>query len=101
MAETEDDAGLEALYRSAARETPSVSADDAVLRTASSHLRRRMAAPFVALAAALVVAVLVVQGWSRPLPGAAPDATRAYLMQLETPRAAPAPDMDGFAGGTR
>ena len=100
MAE-DDDTGLEALYRSAARETPSAAMDNAVMGAAQGQLRRRMAAPFVALAAALVVAVLVVQGWSRPLPGAAPDATRAYLMQLQTPRAAPAPEMDGFAGGTR
>lgn len=100
MAE-EDDTGLEALYRSVARETPSVAQDDAVMGQAKAHLRRRMAAPFVALAAALVVAVLVVQGWSRPMPGAAPDATRAYLMQLQTPRTAPVQDMDGFAGGAR
>jgi hypothetical protein len=98
-----DDTGLEALYRSAARETPHAAMDDAVMRGASAHLRRRRAAPFVALAAALLVAVLVAQGWSRPLPGAAPDATRAYLLQLKTPQTAhgqdSATEIDGFAGG--
>lgn len=80
----DDDMALEALYRSAARETPSVSADAAVMSTARAHLNRRRIAPFVALAAGLVVAVLAVRAWAPPTPGAAPDATRAYLMQLET-----------------
>lgn len=72
------------LYRATARETPDASADAAVMATARNHLARRRLAPFVALAAGLVIAVLAVRAWAPPTPGAAPAETRAYLMQLET-----------------
>jgi len=89
MTET-DDTDLEALYRASARETPSAAMDARVLGAAQSHLRRRRLVPFVALAASLVVAVLLVRAWAPPTPGAAPDETRAYLMQLDTAPADPA-----------
>lgn len=75
---------LDALYRDAARETPSAATDAVVLGAARAHLNRRRLIPFAALAAGLVVAVLAVRAWAPPTPGAAPDETRAYLMQLET-----------------
>ena len=86
-----DDA-LAALYRSAARETPSAAMDAAVLGVAQAHVNRRRLAPFVALAAGLVVAILAVRAWAPPTPGAAPDDTRAYLMQLETVSDTAAPE---------
>lgn len=79
-----DDDGLDALYRSAARETPGPAADAAVMAAAQAHLDRRRIAPFVALAAGMVIAVLAVRAWAPPTPGAAPDETRAYLMELDT-----------------
>lgn len=94
-----DDSQLEALYRSAARETPTAAMDAAVLGAAQTHLRRRRLTPFVALAACLVVAVLIVRGWPQPTPGAAPDDTRAYLMQLDVqPVADPGPQAGREAG---
>jgi len=81
---------LDALYRSTARETPTAAADAAVFRAAAAQVERRRRAPLLALAAVLVVAVLVMQSREavRPAitPGASPEATRAYLMNLQTPQ---------------
>lgn len=84
MTDPDRDDQLEALYRAHAVEAPSASADAAVMAKARAHLSRRRIAPFVALAAGLVIAVLAVRAWAPPTPGAAPEETRAYLMQLET-----------------
>jgi hypothetical protein len=86
----EADTRLRALYRSIARETPSPSMDMAILGAARARLRRERAAPFLAIAAALLVAVLVVRDMSLPTPGAAPQETRDYLLALHTPESASA-----------
>lgn len=86
----EADTRLQALYRSVSRETPTAAMDMAILGAAQTKLRRDRAAPFIAIAAALLVAVLVVRDMTLPTPGAAPQETRDYLLALHTPASAAA-----------
>ncbi|MBX7248388.1 MAG: hypothetical protein K1X35_04975 [Caulobacteraceae bacterium] len=85
LEEDEADARLQALYRSVSREMPSAAVDMAILGAAQNKIRRDRAAPFFAIAAGLLVAVLVVRDINLPTPGAAPEETRDYLMALHTP----------------
>lgn len=85
MDERDDDIRLQALYRSAAHEAPSAAMDSAILGAAAAKLRRDRAAPILAIAAGLLVAVLIVRGMALPTPGAAPQETRSYLLALHTP----------------
>lgn len=85
MDDQDDIARLQALYRSAAHETPSLAMDNAILGAAAAKVRRDRAVPFLALAAGLLVAVLIVRDMNLPTPGAAPDTTRDYLLALHTP----------------
>lgn len=95
MHERDDDHRLQALYRTAAREAPTAEMDSAILGAAAAKVRRDRAAPFLAIAAGLLVAVLLVRGFALPTPGAAPDETRNYLLALHTPSAdAPGTDAE-------
>jgi len=85
MDERDDDIRLQALYRSAAHEAPSAAMDSVILGAAAAKVRRDRAAPILAIAAGLVVAVLIVRGMALPTPGAAPQETRSYLLALHTP----------------
>ncbi len=85
MDERDDDIRLQALYRSAAHEAPSAAMDSAILGAAAAKVRRDRAAPILAIAAGLLVAVLIVRGMTLPTPGAAPQETRSYLLALHTP----------------
>jgi len=86
------DPGLAALYRAAAVETPRAETDMAVLNGAAAELRRRRYAPWMALVASLLLAVLLVPALSqRRAPPVDPAAVDQYLMQVQTPLA-PAAD---------
>lgn len=87
MDEDDDIIRLQALYRSAAHETPSVAMDNAILGAAANKVRRDRVVPYMALAAGLLVAVLIARDINMPTPGAAPDQTRDYLLALHTPAA--------------
>lgn len=87
MDERDDDIRLRALYRSAAQEAPSAAMNSAILGAAAARVRRDRAAPVLAIAAGLLVAVLIVRGMALPTPGAAPRETRDYLLALHTPPA--------------
>jgi hypothetical protein len=91
MDEMEDLSRLQALYRTAARETPSAAMDSAVLGAAAARVRRDRAVPMLAMAAGLLAAVLVVrEATVAPTPGAAPETTRNYLLAMQSPPADPA-----------
>jgi hypothetical protein len=93
MDDEEDIVRLQALYRSVAHETPSAAMDKAILGAAARKVSRDRATPFLALAAGLLVAVLIVRDLGPPTPGAAPQETRNFLLALHTPASGSGPEV--------
>lgn len=92
---------LVALYRQSANETAPRRLDARVLRATAAHASARRAWPWLALAfaASLLLWLGTYRAASPGVPGAADEATRAYLLQMDvTPPAAGS--QVGLAAGT-